>query len=808
VAGESVFERHAWRFIERNISVVPIAPGSKRPGRWSEAGGWEGMGDWTRFAQRMPTEIELKHWGQWPDAGIGVVLGELSGVIGLDRDYDVPGASDALDKLIPFSPVAKKGEKGWTKFYRYNGERSCSFNVQGHRVLDVLSNGRQTVVPPTAHPSGCSYVWITVDTLDDITSVSDLPTLPDDFLAQVEALLAPYQNDTDKKYQRKTIAPNEDTSKIDTGLSIQAQYFSDLNRAALTRLDEWVERLIPTAKTNKDGFRAVATWRGAKNPNVGIHPSGIFDFGGNYGMTPIDLVMYSNGLPFAKAAETLRGCLALSEPEPITLGGATPTQSPSEPTAPASMPTMPWRKPAAPAASVAPPPAIILPATTSEAPAKAIPAFITDPPGILADMAGWITATAPKSQPELSLAAAIAMAAACTQRIYRSNLSNFTSLYLVMVAKSTEGKEHPQSCVERVLTAAGLEHLVAGSGYTSSGAVFSALLRQPAHLAIIDEIGKLLKLSRAKGNANSEAAIDKLVEAFGKLNGVMRPPVYSTMTMTQAQVAASSVERVIHNPAVSLLGATTPATFWSSLTDDLIQDGFLGRLIVVESSQPRQLARFVDQTDPPARVVEWCQAVNAPAQRQGDLASRSLAELEPVTVSMTISDGCQDVMRSFESELNKLKDAFEAEGLDVLLGRTFEKALRLAMIAAKARDAGAARVELQDLEWAISYIRHYDMALVRAVRKNRVRSQTDADTKRVLEYLKAAKSFAGEQKNPRLASVLATGAMPHALLLKKMHMKSREFTELMNTLVEAGIVMKSPGAHLHYAGDVYFTGEE
>jgi hypothetical protein len=806
MSGGSVFERHAWRFLERDISVIPIAPGSKKPGAWSEARGWEGMGDWTRFAKRMPSELELKHWNKWPDAGIGVVLGELSGIVGIDRDYDVPGASDALDKLIPFSPVAKKGEKGWTKFYRFNGERSCSFNVQGHRVLDILSTGRQTVVPPTPHPSGCSYVWITVDTLDDITSVSDLPTLPDDFIAQVEALLAPYQTEADKKYQKKILAPIEDATPIDTNLSIQAEYFRDLNRSALNRLADWVPMLVPTAIPNKDGFRSLATWRGAKNPNVGIHPAGIFDFGGNYGMTPIDLVMYSNGLTFAKAAETLRGCLALSEPEPIVFAG-TPEKPPTPPSVAPSA-DLPWRRPGAAAAAVAAPPAVMLPAVTSITPAKAIPAFITDPPGILADMAAWVTATAPKSQPELSLAAAIALAAACTQRIYRSNLSNFTSLYFVMVAKSTEGKEHPQSCVERVLTAAGLEHLVAGSGYTSAGAVFSALLRQPSHLAIIDEIGKLLKLSRAKGNANSEAAIDKLVEAFGKLNGVMRPPVYSTMTMTPAQIAASSVERVIHNPAVSLLGATTPATFWGSLTDDLIQDGFLGRLIVVESSQPRQLARFVDQTEPPSRVVEWCKTVNAPASRQGDLANKNIAEIEPVTVAMTIADGCQGVMRAFESELNNLKDTFEAEGLDVLLGRTFEKALRLSMIAAKARDVETTRVELQDLEWAIAYVKHYDMALIRSVRKNRIRSQTDADGKRALEYIKAAHSFAGEQKNPRIAAVLAAGAMPHSLLLKKMHMKSREFTELMNTLVEAHIVMKSPGAHLHYAGDVYIAGDD
>ncbi|MEJ0004405.1 MAG: hypothetical protein WDN30_14275 [Pararobbsia sp.] len=205
------------------------------------------------------------------------------------------------------------------------------------------------------------------------------------------------------------------------------------------------------------------------------------------------------------------------------------------------------------------------------------------------------------------------------QRIFRSNFANFTSLYVVMVALSTEGKEHPQSSVERVLTAANLTGLVAGSGYTSSGAVYSELLRKPSHLAIIDEMGKLLKLSRAKGNSNSEAAIDKLVEAFGKTAGVMRPPVYSSMTLGKG--AAPAADRVIHNPAISLLGATTPATFYESLTDDLVRDGFLGRLLVIESSQPRQLVRLVDQTDPPEDIVEWCINTHGELRKKGDLAA-------------------------------------------------------------------------------------------------------------------------------------------------------------------------------------------
>ncbi len=649
---QSPYERRAYAYLDRGYSVVPIAPGTKRPGQYSVTDGWRGLFDWERFNQRLPTEIETEIWYTWSGAGIGLLTGKLSGVIGLDRDYDAPG-TDALERLIPYTPVKKKGAKGYTAFFRYNGEKSCSFNIGGARVLDVLSDGRQTLMPGTIHPDGHTYIYLTEDLLEDYDP-SSLPQLPDDFLEQVRHTLAPYQTSEDKKYQHKALP--DDDAKINTELSIQAEYFRDLNRRALNHLSDWATKIVPLTKPERDGFRTVATWRNAKAPNVGIHHTGIFDWGGNYGMTAIDLVMYANGLPFVKAAEALRACLQLSEPEPImmTVGGSRGSDAaPVAPPAAAAPVMLPWLKPAAPAAPV------MLPPQTSYDPAPAIPAFIANPPGVLGDISRWITATAPKQQPELSVAAAIALGSVVMGRTYRSQYGNFTSLYLVLIAKSTEGKEHPQGSVEKILTQSGLEKLIGGSGYTSAGAVFSALLKSPAHLATIDELGKLLKLSRSNGQANSEAAIDKLIEAFGRLDGLMRPPTYSTMTLSKTQM--SSVERVVHNPAISLLGATTPGTFYAALTNDLVQDGFLGRCIVVESKQPRQLTRFVDRTDPPERILDWCKAVHCSGVVQGNLADVSPADMPTTIIALEFDESCMPLMLALESELNDEKEAGEGE---------------------------------------------------------------------------------------------------------------------------------------------------
>lgn len=789
---ESVFAEFGWKYIERGISVVPIAAGSKKPGQWSQADGWRGMSEWTRFADRMPTSIELEHWERWPNSGIGVVCGKLSRIVALDKDYDLPaGGNDALNAIIPYSPVAKKGEKGWTKFYLYNGEPSKSFDVGGHRVLDILSDGRQTVVPPTAHPSGCNYVWLSEETLDNIYSVEELPRLPDDFIAQVERVLAPYQTEEDRQYQKPARGPKDTPDRISADRSIQEQYFHDLNQHALANLGAWVTKIVPTAKPHAEGYRAIATWRGAKNPNVGIHPDGIMDWGGNYGMTPIDLVMYANGLTFAKATESLRLCLPSMEPEPITMtvGGVAIGAAPGQPTPAPQPPMLPWLK-AKPQSVEAPAP-VILPATTSFDPAPAVPAFITGAPGILGDIARWITATAPKAQPELSLAAAIALCSVVMGRCYKSQYGNFTSLFLIMIAKSTEGKEHPQGCVEKVLAAADLQKLIGGSGYTSPGAVYTALIKSPAHIATIDEMGKLLKSSRAKGNAHGEAAIDKLVECFGRQDGVLRPPTYSSMG--DLAKAVGSTDRVVHNPAITLLGATTPGTFYENLTTDLVQDGFLGRCIVVESKQPRQVTRFVDRTAPPQKIIDWCKAVHATTVVQGDLGKLSLAEMPAVTIELPFSSGCRALMDQFELELNEEKAASESEGLDVLLGRSLEKAMKLAMIVCKAENPANTEVLAPHMAWAINYVRQYDTSLVRAVRETQVRDETDAEMKRVVQHIKMAKKMATKKSCERWAGHLEAGMMPHSVLLRIMHMKARHFTELMDTLVETKAVTKLQG---------------
>lgn len=748
------------------------------------------MSDWERFSHRLPSDIDLKYWYEYPDAGIGLLTGKFSRIVALDRDYDTNG-TDALDRLIPYTPVKKKGAKGYTAFFRYNGEKSCSFNIGGARVLDVLSDGRQTLMPGTIHPDGHTYIYLTEDLLEEYDP-QDLPALPDDFLEQVAKILEPYQNEADKKYQKKTLALPSGTDEINTELSIQGQYFAQMNSIALQNLDKWVPKLVITAKPEREGFRCIATWRGVKNPNVGIHPTGIYDFGGGYGMTPIDLVMNANNIPFIKAAEALGKLIPMPEVTPILFGASAPASPPGqEPPPQLGQPTetpgvfIPWLKPAVPDTPV------MLPPTTSVEPAPAVPRFVTSPPGILDDIAHWITETAPKQQPELSLAAAIALASVVMGRTYRSQYGNYTTLYLVMVGKSTEGKEYPQACVSKALVESNLEDLIGGSGYTSAGAVFSALIKSPVHITLVDEMGKLLKLSRASGQSNTEAALDKLVEAFGRCDGVMRPPTYSTMTLSKTQLSSTPMGQVVHNPAVTLLGATTPSTFYGALTADLIQDGFLGRCIVVESKQPRQLTRFVPRDGKvPQKIIDWIRATHVTGVVEGNLVDHQTSGAPPITVELPFSESCLAMMRGLELELNEEKKAAETDGFDVLLGRTLEKAMRLAMIACKAENPLNREVLPHHLDWAIQYVRHYDLLMIKTTREERKISEVDETIKKIIKFLKNVRTYKGDAN---YGKICAKGYMPYGKLLRLMKISTRQLKEILETAGESNQILSLDG---------------
>jgi hypothetical protein len=214
------------------------------------------------------------------------------------------------------------------------------------------------------------------------------------------------------------------------------------------------------------------------------------------------------------------------------------------------------------------------------------PVDLYSPPGIIKDVYDYSEKIAQISQPALSMQAALALCSVSLGRMYKTNMNNFSSLFFMCIAKSGQGKENVKTVIEAILDQAGHSDLMAGDGYTSSGAIYSILRHKPTHITVMDEFGKRLESISNSSNSNKEDAIQVLMETWGRCHGTLRPDNYSMMTLTQKQ-QQEVLDRSTIKPAITLVGMSVPKNFYGALSTGRIVDGFLNRFIVAESNIPR-----------------------------------------------------------------------------------------------------------------------------------------------------------------------------------------------------------------------------
>ena len=211
------------------------------------------------------------------------------------------------------------------------------------------------------------------------------------------------------------------------------------------------------------------------------------------------------------------------------------------------------------------------------------------PPGILGAMYDYYyNTTSGNKQLGFAVQTSLAIASTVLGRAYKTNYENYASLYLLNVGKSGTGKEHIKTVAEKILLESGLGYLIAGDGYTSAGAVFSALLDRPKHLSVIDEFGRYLEAGRDLGKGNTHQR-----EANTKLYGKHRSGAFGYETAYIFYYDAQEKRRgrnegaLRHNPAITLLTMTTPDTLFRTLDMGAIKDGFVNRFLVSISDAER-----------------------------------------------------------------------------------------------------------------------------------------------------------------------------------------------------------------------------
>ena len=363
------------------------------------------------------------------------------------------------------------------------------------------------------------------------------------------------------------------------------------------------------------------------------------------------------------------------------------------------------------------------------------PSELYSPPGIIKDIYEYSEQIAQISQPALSLQSALGVGSVAAGRMYKSDMNNFSSLYFMCIAKSGQGKENTKTVIESVLDNSGHIDLMAGDGYTSSGAVYSLLRHKPTHITVMDEFGKRLESIAKSSNSNKEDALQALMEAWGRCHGTIRPDNYSLMNMSSKQ-QQEAMDRSTIKPAITLMGMSVPKNFYGALSTGRIVDGFLNRFIVVESKLPRVVGKMVPFREPSHAICEWVRKMRETKNEMEELAKNN-SELDFKQRVLTFDNESKDLLTQLAYKLIEEQDALEKDGLEVLLSRTREKAMRLALICALADNHNTNVIRSDITKWAIDYVYYYDQLLVDNCEDKVAGSETEGKIKQVLSFIRS-----------------------------------------------------------------------
>jgi Bifunctional DNA primase/polymerase, N-terminal len=161
----------ALSYLDRGWSPIPLCPPDHQGvsglhESQCKSAGKAPLWPWTKYQVERATAKELTlYWSRNPAANVGVCMGAVSGLVGIDID-GVEGvelleaiAGEVPETLCFVTPGGPSRRR--LLFTHPNCELpNKSLRVGGKEALRILAKGSQTVMPPSRHASGGTYQWL------------------------------------------------------------------------------------------------------------------------------------------------------------------------------------------------------------------------------------------------------------------------------------------------------------------------------------------------------------------------------------------------------------------------------------------------------------------------------------------------------------------------------------------------------------------------------------------------------------------------------------------------------------------------
>ena len=626
----------ALRYIRRGWCVLPLPLGVKI----IESRGWPSL----RLAEGDVATAFVE------PRNIGIILGEPSGWL-VDVDLDCAEALRLADEhLPPTDAVSGRSRRpGSHRWYVCTGAKTRQFRDprDNTMIVELRSTGAQTVVGPSLHPDGDIY-----DLLEG--EPAEIP---------YEELLGAVERIWKAVLKERGVEPPEPRARLarhaPTGVDCDVSPEDRVRRASAYL------RAMPPAISGQGGhsrtYAAATTLVHGFCLDEGTALRILIDeFNPRCDPPWSDReLMHKVEDAATKPHERPRGWL-LSDPTRVeTIAQRAPThrQTPEE-----------------------------TPVTNDPGP---VPEDLLRVPGLIGDVIDYNLATAPRPQPVLALAGALALQAVLSGRKVRDELGNHTNLYIVSMAGSGLGKDHARKVNKRVLHASGCDHFEGPEDLASDAGLYSALELRPSLLIQLDEFGRFLRtIGSPRQSPHLYGVLSAMMKLYSSADGVYHGKAY----------ADASKNRSIDRPCLVLHGTTVYEHFYKALSGESFADGFIPRMLIFEAAErpPRNRRALYDV---PGTIVEaaswWDRYVPA-------------GPTESARGTTAIVETSEEAYRRFEDLTLLAETEADSGGASAaaVWARAEEKACRLALLYACSADREHPRIDRDAADWACRIVQY------------------------------------------------------------------------------------------------------
>lgn len=334
--------------------------------------------------------------------------------------------------------------------------------------------------------------------------------------------------------------------------------------------------------------------------------------------------------------------------------------------------------------------------------------------------------TAIKPQPQLTLAALIALFGAVFGRRVMDDYGTRTNIMVLGLSPSGSGKEHPRQVNKEILFRSGLDKINGPERIGSHAGIISSLVQHQVRLFQIDEIGRLLATMRdAKAAPHLYSIGTVLMALYSSANSMWTGDAYADLT---------KVKR-INQPCACLFGTSVPEGFYSNLTQTNLSDGLLARMIVLDS-EGYGTRRKPNLQPVPGDLVATLDAWNKGEIGRDKDSSENLDWENPKPMLVKKTDEANARHERYCNEVHQRHANDDACGAS-LWSRAPEKEAKLALIYACCESRYVKPViDIKAIDWGRRIANYTTRLVLNSVQESVALSNYDSEKKKAWKFIR------------------------------------------------------------------------